>query len=66
MCHYGLIFSCELRTLVNMYDICMSHDKLCIIYELQVKFLANPRNEDAENELDGTNNKFINFLYTYI
>jgi len=44
----------------------MSHDKFCIIYELQVKFLANPRKEDAENELDVTNNKFINFLYSYI
>jgi len=28
----------------------------------EVNFLANPRNEDAENELDVTNNKFMNFL----
>ena len=27
-----------------------------------MNFLANPRNEDAENELDVTNNKFMNFL----
>lgn len=28
----------------------------------EVNFLANPRNEDAENELDVSNKKFMNFL----
>jgi UDP-sulfoquinovose synthase len=27
-----------------------------------VNFLANPRNEDAENELEVSNKKFMNFL----